>query len=241
MNATPNMTHSYVVPSASFSSLHRDDLGRPEAALVGVQYFTWNQGKFDARPYTVTGAQLAPWLFTGTGLANGTASPSSEPKPTAGRRLSSITERRRDDPAHLQRTPFRRDDLLRDTLRARASQPARSHSPAPMHDARSSPSCSQNSGTSSPAIHRKSATHPRTPAPAPTSLRSDNTMVVAFRDGRNLTRSTRGFAARVTLAHRGVGVCIEAKRGCLRRSMLTAQPPRSADRSGLDVSRCMGR
>ena len=47
------------------------DQGRPEAALVGVQYFTWNQGKFDAKPYTVTGAQSAPWLFAGTGLANG--------------------------------------------------------------------------------------------------------------------------------------------------------------------------
>jgi hypothetical protein len=47
------------------------DLGRPEAALVGVQYFTWNQGKFDAEPYTVTGAELAPWLFAGTNLANG--------------------------------------------------------------------------------------------------------------------------------------------------------------------------
>jgi hypothetical protein len=47
------------------------DQGRPEAALVGVQYFTWNQGKFGAKPYTVTGAQLAPWLFAGTGLADG--------------------------------------------------------------------------------------------------------------------------------------------------------------------------
>ncbi len=47
------------------------DQGRPEAALVGVQYFTWNQGKFDKKPYLVTGADLAPWLFAGTGLANG--------------------------------------------------------------------------------------------------------------------------------------------------------------------------
>jgi hypothetical protein len=47
------------------------NLGRPEAALVGVQYFAWNQGRFDRRPYVVTGANLAPWLFAGTGLHNG--------------------------------------------------------------------------------------------------------------------------------------------------------------------------
>jgi len=46
-------------------------LGRPEARLVGVQYFTWNQRKFDERPYVIRGAKLAPWLFAGTGLANG--------------------------------------------------------------------------------------------------------------------------------------------------------------------------
>ena len=47
------------------------DLGRPEAALVGVQYFTWNQDKFASRPYVVRGANVAPWLFDGTGLENG--------------------------------------------------------------------------------------------------------------------------------------------------------------------------
>ncbi len=47
------------------------DLGRPEAALVGVQYFTWNQGKFGGKPYDLVGAQFAPWLVEGTGLENG--------------------------------------------------------------------------------------------------------------------------------------------------------------------------
>jgi len=47
------------------------DLGRPESALVGVQYFTWNQGKFGARPYDIVGADHALWLFAGTGLENG--------------------------------------------------------------------------------------------------------------------------------------------------------------------------
>jgi len=47
------------------------DLGRPEASLVGVQYFTWNQNKYGSRPFVVRGANVAPWLFDGTGLENG--------------------------------------------------------------------------------------------------------------------------------------------------------------------------
>ena len=35
------------------------DLGRPEAALVGVQYVDWNQNRYPNRPYTVTGASRA--------------------------------------------------------------------------------------------------------------------------------------------------------------------------------------
>ena len=47
------------------------DLGRPEAALVGVQYVDWNQSRYPNVPYTVTGAGRARWLFRGTGLRNG--------------------------------------------------------------------------------------------------------------------------------------------------------------------------
>ena len=47
------------------------DLGRPEAALIGVQYFEWNLGRFGSRPYVVRGAGRVPWLFAGTGLRNG--------------------------------------------------------------------------------------------------------------------------------------------------------------------------
>jgi N,N-dimethylformamidase beta subunit-like, C-terminal len=47
------------------------DLGRPEAALVGVQYVGWWQGIFPMRRYVVKGARVAPWAFTGTGLSNG--------------------------------------------------------------------------------------------------------------------------------------------------------------------------
>jgi hypothetical protein len=47
------------------------DLGRPEAALVGVQYVDWWQEIYGSKPYVVRGARTAPWLYTGTGLANG--------------------------------------------------------------------------------------------------------------------------------------------------------------------------
>jgi hypothetical protein len=47
------------------------DLGRPEAALVGIQYVDWNQNRYPNRPYAVTGAARAPWLFAGTGLRDG--------------------------------------------------------------------------------------------------------------------------------------------------------------------------
>jgi hypothetical protein len=47
------------------------DLGRPEAALIGVQYVGWWQRVFPQRRYVVKGARRAPWMFTGTGLRNG--------------------------------------------------------------------------------------------------------------------------------------------------------------------------
>jgi hypothetical protein len=45
-------------------------LGRPEAGLCGVQYVASDRGERHA-PFTVTGADAAPWAFEGTGLANG--------------------------------------------------------------------------------------------------------------------------------------------------------------------------
>jgi hypothetical protein len=46
------------------------DLGRPESALLGTQYLASDRGQRRA-PFTVTGADAAPWAFEGTGLANG--------------------------------------------------------------------------------------------------------------------------------------------------------------------------
>ena len=46
------------------------DLGRPEAALLGNQYLASDRGQRRA-PFTVSGADVAPWAFVGTGLGNG--------------------------------------------------------------------------------------------------------------------------------------------------------------------------
>ena len=44
--------------------------GRPESALLGVQYLANDRGQRQ-QPFTVVGADLAPWAFAGTGLVNG--------------------------------------------------------------------------------------------------------------------------------------------------------------------------
>ena len=48
------------------------DLGRPEAALIGVQYRGNDRGTHRA-PWVVRDAEAAPWLFAGTGLDDGMA------------------------------------------------------------------------------------------------------------------------------------------------------------------------
>jgi hypothetical protein len=46
------------------------DLGRPESALLGNQYIAGDRGERRG-PFTVVGADAAPWAFEGTGLQNG--------------------------------------------------------------------------------------------------------------------------------------------------------------------------
>jgi len=46
------------------------DLGRPEEALLGVHYIASDRGQRHA-PFTVAGADIAPWAFANTGLYNG--------------------------------------------------------------------------------------------------------------------------------------------------------------------------
>jgi hypothetical protein len=44
------------------------DLGRPEAALVGIQYLDWNHNAFGNAPYVT---EASGWPFTGTGMTPG--------------------------------------------------------------------------------------------------------------------------------------------------------------------------
>ena len=46
------------------------DLGRPESALLGVQYRANDNGRLQ-RPFIVRAADTVPWLFAGTDLSNG--------------------------------------------------------------------------------------------------------------------------------------------------------------------------
>ena len=53
---------------------HWYDFGRSDASLIGAGYVGYYErfgNHYRNRPYTVTGALLAPWLFHGTGLRNG--------------------------------------------------------------------------------------------------------------------------------------------------------------------------
>lgn len=49
------------------------DVGRSEAKLKGVEYVGYFEGRYRNRPYVVTGARAAPWLFEGSKLRNGDA------------------------------------------------------------------------------------------------------------------------------------------------------------------------
>ena len=49
------------------------DVGRSDAALIGGGYVGWFDNTYKNEPYVVTGARSAPWLFHGTGLANGSS------------------------------------------------------------------------------------------------------------------------------------------------------------------------
>jgi hypothetical protein len=47
------------------------DIGMDSAQITGARYVGWFEGKYPTRPYTVVGTKLAPWLFAGTGLHDG--------------------------------------------------------------------------------------------------------------------------------------------------------------------------
>jgi hypothetical protein len=47
------------------------DIGMDSARITGARYVGWFEGKYPTRPYTAVGTKLAPWLFAGTGLHDG--------------------------------------------------------------------------------------------------------------------------------------------------------------------------
>ena len=49
----------------------QEEFRRSDARLVGVHYVGWWENRYPSKPYVVRGADRAPWLFRGTGLANG--------------------------------------------------------------------------------------------------------------------------------------------------------------------------
>ena len=44
------------------------DIGRPEAALIGVEYFDWDHATGRRGPWIVRNVSAAPWIFAGSGL-----------------------------------------------------------------------------------------------------------------------------------------------------------------------------
>ena len=126
------------------------ELGRPESALLGVQYRANDNGTKQG-VYTVLDTAGAPWLFEGTGLGE-----RQHPRRDGGRLrdrdrlddavLTARDEDPRADPGPLRAGPERRDDLLRDAPRAHASS-RRAHSTSAARSPSSrSGGCSRTSG-----------------------------------------------------------------------------------------------
>jgi hypothetical protein len=51
---------------------HYHDRGRPESALVGVQFIAGGNGQ-DAAPFRVVPSEAGTWIFAGTGLEPGSS------------------------------------------------------------------------------------------------------------------------------------------------------------------------
>jgi N,N-dimethylformamidase len=47
------------------------DIGRPEAALIGVQYIGWYEEKYENAGYVASGTDAAPWFFEDAGIRTG--------------------------------------------------------------------------------------------------------------------------------------------------------------------------
>ena len=89
------------------------DLGRPESALLGNQYIASDRGQRRA-PFTVVGADVAPWAFAGHGSRERLdvrALRDRDRRALAG--VTGVDAGARDDPRPVRAGPHGRDDLLR--------------------------------------------------------------------------------------------------------------------------------
>ena len=126
------------------------ELGRPESALLGVQYRANDNGTKQG-VYQIVDTAAAPWLFAGTGLAERRHARRDGGRLRDRDRLDDAVlaagdEGARPDPGPVRARPDRRDGLLRDRAgRARLLGGMRSTSAA---RSRSSPcgGCSTTSG-----------------------------------------------------------------------------------------------
>ena len=77
------------------------DLGRPESALIGVQYKASDRGTHQS-PFVVTDDGAASFAFAGTGLASG-----AELRPATGSRSTRSRRSRRPEPSCSPRSRTR--------------------------------------------------------------------------------------------------------------------------------------
>ena len=90
------------------------NLGRPESAVLGVQYLANDDGRRQ-EPFTVIGSDVAPWAFAGTGLRNGSAfGRYGIESRRAHLELPTRGAGARDDSRPARPRPHRGDDVLRD-------------------------------------------------------------------------------------------------------------------------------
>ena len=158
------------------------DEGKPESALLGSQYLANDSGQRQ-EPFTVTGADVAPWLFAGTGLVERLA-------------VRQVRDRDRRDDAELAARhpgagadprpprpgPDGADDVLRDWRTAqRSSRPASSTSAARSCSGASRAASSTTSGRGSR----------RTELPAAIMIRPSS-LGVRGRASSSLRRSSAG-------------------------------------------------
>ena len=102
------------------------DLGRPEAALIGVQYRGMDTGSHRGR-WILRRARAGRWIFAGTGWAPVTSSSGAASRSTARPRLTPQRAGCRGDPEPVRPRHDGADDVLRDGARREGLRRRRVH------------------------------------------------------------------------------------------------------------------